>query len=274
MSVKLFSIKGIEFTVSSLLLAVLSLLVAVLLGRLARRGLTRLLGRRMGPGSEGTAYAAGRVVQYLVTAIGILVSLENIGVDFSTLAALGAVLAVGLGFGLQNITQNFVSGLILLLERPMKKGDVVVVDGVYGTVDSISIRATRVMTFDGIALIVPNSKFVSDIVENRSEPTERYRTRIEVHVAYGSNTRDVERILLDIATQHAAILKVPDPVVLFLEFGESALHFQLCVWLDDPQIAVAVSSELRHKIAERFAREGVIIPFPQRDVHLKPAEEA
>lgn len=263
---KLFSLGGVEVTPATLTVFFVTVGTSLLLGRMAKRALLRIMLSRARSGSEGSAYAVGRISQYLVFAAGTLVALETVGISLSTLAALGAVFAVGLGFGLQNITQNFVSGLILLFERPISKGDVVIVDGTFGIVDEISIRATRVMTFDQIAMIVPNNKLVSEVVENRSEPTRTYRVRIDVRVAYGTHSRVAEETLLEIARQHDAVLDDPEPSVFFVDFGDSSLDFQLCVWLDDPSAALGVGSDLRHAITQTFAERGIVLPVPQRHV--------
>jgi small-conductance mechanosensitive channel len=247
---------------------------AVLAGRLARRLVLRLMLKRLERTSEGSAYAVARIIQYLVTVVGLFIALENAGVSLSAIAAIGAAFAVGLGFGLQNIAQNFISGLILLLERPVAKGDVVVVGGTFGVVDEISIRATRVMTFDRIAMLVPNSKLISDVVENRSEPTRTYRVRVGVGVAYSSDTREVERVLQDVARSQPKVLDEPSPQVFFTDFGSSSLDFELGVWLDDPEAAWPVMSALRHEISAAFRREQIEIPFPQRDLHLRSGLEA
>ncbi len=268
---RLFSIHGVDVTTLSIAFFVLTLLVAILAGRIARSALIRLMLRQPNGPTEGSAYAVARIAQYLITLAGAFFALENVGISMSSLAALGAIFAVGLGFGLQTIAQNFISGLILLFERPISKGDVIIVDGTFGVVDEISIRATRVMTFDEIAIIVPNSKLVSGVVENRSEPTTTYRIRIDVGVAYGTDTKYVEELLLTVAERCEAALKEPAPSVFFVGFGASSLDFQLCVWLDDPKAALAVGSDLRHAIVAAFEKNGITIPFPQRDVHLMPA---
>jgi potassium-dependent mechanosensitive channel len=266
---KLFSIKGVAVTPVGVVLFFGTLLAGLFLGRLARSALLRVLTRSSDAATEGSAYAVARIVQYVITAGAAFLALDNVGISMASLAALGAVFAVGLGFGLQTIAQNFISGIILLFERPVAKGDVVIVDGTFGVVDEISIRATRIMTFDHIAMIVPNSKLISGVVENRSEPTTEYRIRVGVGVAYGSDTRKVERLLLEVASQPEAVLKEPAPSVFFVDFGSSSLDFQLCVWLDDPEAAWTVGSTLRHEIAAAFRRHGIEIPFPQRDVHIK-----
>ncbi len=271
---ELFTIHGVKISLTSLLLFTLTFAASVLLGRATRRALLRLLRRRGQGQEEGSAYALARIAQYAVSVAGVLLALENVGVTMTSLAALGAVFAVGLGFGLQNIAQNFISGLILLIERPVAKGDVVIVDGTFGVVDEISIRATRIMTFDSVAMIVPNNKLISEVVENRSEPDTTYRIRVDVGVAYGSDTREVESVLLDLARNQARVLATPEPTVYFVGFGSSSLDFQLCFWLDDPAAGLETASEMRHAIVAAFAERRIEIPFPQRDLHLKTVLQA
>lgn len=263
---KLFAVGEVDVTPGSIGIFCLTVAFALLVGRAARKAILRLLLHRAQAGSEGSAYAVGRLTQYIIIAAGTLIGLETVGISLSTLAALGAVFTVGLGFGLQDITQNFVSGLVLLFERPISKGDVVIVDGTFGVVDEISFRATRVMTFDSIALIVPNNRLVSDIVENRSEPTRTYRVRIDVRVAYGTDSRIVEETLLRVGCEHERVLQDPSPSVFFVDFAESGLAFQLCVWLDDPMVALATASDLRHAMVRAFGEQGIVIPVPRREV--------
>jgi small-conductance mechanosensitive channel len=270
LNVRLFALHGVDITVGGVGACLLSVLVAILLGRVANRTLVRLLRQGGRISEEGTLYALGRILQYAVTLIGVLIGLENVGFSITTLAAVGAVFAVGIGFGLQNVAQNFISGLILLFERPIKKGDVIAVQGILGVVDEIAIRATRIVTFDEVALIVPNSKLISDIVENRSEPTLRFRTKIDVNLTYGSDTQLVERTLLDVAKAHPKVLLTPEPLVLFANFGDSAMQFQLLIWVADPSLGSGVASDLRHAILPAFAAAGLSIPMPQREIRVRP----
>ncbi len=246
---------------------VITVIVVMLLGRGIRVLITRLLARRT-KASEGAAYAIGRIVQYVVVASGILLGLENVGVSLTALTALGAVVSVGIGFGLQNITQNFVSGVILLLERPVQKGDFVRLGGTEGSVIDIEMRATRVLTRDGISVLVPNSKLITEDVINLSAPTTTNRIRIGVGVAYGSDTQLVRRVLLEVATKDGRVRKDPKPVVYFTDFGDSSLDFELAVWLDNPEVQPQVASDLRFAIDAAFRKHDISIPFPQRDLHL------
>ncbi len=263
---ELFRLSGAPVTPASLLALVGSLAFAALAGRWVR-SLTRRVFMR--GGDEGTAYAVAQMAQYAVVILIVLVGLENFGLSLSSLAALGAFLSVGVGFGLQNIVQNFVSGIILLVERPVKRGDVVRTGETVGRVDQIALRATRLITRDGVAIIVPNSDLVTGRVVNLSAPTTVYRARVLVGVAYGSDTARVKETLLGVARRDPRVLEARPPEVYFREFGDSALGFELCVWLDDPFREPAVTSDLRFAIDAAFREAGIEIPFPQRDVHIK-----
>lgn len=264
----LFSLSGRPVTMLALFALLVTVLLSVLGGLLARRALQRLLLRR-GSAEKGLAYAIGRIGQYVVVITGLLLGLDNVGFSLTTLATLGAVLTVGIGFGLQNITQNFISGLILLLERPVQQGDFVSVGDLVGRVDEIALRATRVISRDGVAVIVPNSALITATVINLSAGMPNYRARVKVGVAYGSDLTKVRDVLLELAAAHEEVLAEPAPHVFFRDFGDSSLDFELTVWLADPQHDPYVSSDLRFAIDAAFRLGGIEIPFPQRDLHLR-----
>ena len=263
----LFVVGGTTVTVASIVSFVVFLLAAYVASWLLRRSLLRVYRRRSL--DEGVQHALDRLLHYAVVALGAFLALENLGVSITALAGLGAVLAVGLGFGLQSITQNFVSGLILLLERPVKKGDFVEVGEVQGTVRDIRARATLVTTLDNVDIIVPNGQFITEPVTNDTYGDRRMRVRIKVRAAYGSDTERVRDALLRVAAAHPEVLADPAPQVLFRDFGESALEFELLAWLADPRDENAVGSDLRFAIDRTFREEGIQIPLPQRDLHLR-----
>jgi len=265
----LFRLSDTSVTPLSVLLLLLTFFGSVVAGRLTRRAVSSLLMRPGVKGQEGTAYAVARIAQYVVLAAGVLVGLENVGVSFKSLAAFSAVLMVGIGFGLQNIAQNFISGLILLVERPVQKGDFIHVGDTVGTVEEIAMRATRVVTREGIAIIVPNSELIASRVMNRSAPTHTARVHVRVGVAYGSETRHVREVLLEVAARDHRVLTEPSPHVFFKDFGESAMVFELAVWIDAPQLEFIITSDLRFAIDAAFRRHAIGIAFPQRDLHLK-----
>jgi small-conductance mechanosensitive channel len=263
---ELFKLSDTPVSLMSILIFLVGISITITAGRWSRVVITRYLERRGGP---GVSYAIGRMVQYAIVVSGVLVCLDTLGVDLGTLAALGAMLSVGIGFGLQNITQNFISGIILLVERPIQKGDFVVVGDVVGRVVEIEMRATKVVSRDGVAMIIPNSEFISGRVYNESHPTTRKRVRIGVGVAYGSDTALVRDTLVAIALSHPQVLKDPPPHVLFKNFGDSSLDFELAVWLDAPDGEPVITSDLRFEIDRVFRERSIEIPFPQREVRVR-----
>jgi small-conductance mechanosensitive channel len=265
----LFRLSDTNVTPLALLVMVVTILLAILAGRITRRAVSGVLVRRGGKGHEGTAYAVGRIMQYVVVTTGVLVGLENVGVSLKSLAAFSAVVMVGIGFGLQNIAQNFISGIILLVERPVQKGDFIHVGDTVGTVEEIAMRATRVVTRDGIAIIVPNSELIASRVINRSAPTNTARVLVRVGVAYGTDTRLVRQTLMEVADHDHRVLKQPAPHVFFRDFGESAMIFELAVWIDTPQHEFLITSDLRFAIDGAFRRMHIQIPFPQRELHMR-----
>ncbi|WP_373288672.1 mechanosensitive ion channel domain-containing protein [Brucella endophytica] len=229
---------------------------------------------------DGSVMARGRVdsgvrnsirtvVGYVGLALAALVAISAAGVNLSNLALIAGGLSLGIGFGLQNIVQNFVSGLILLAERPIKVGDWVEVGGVGGIVKKISVRATEVETFQRQSVIVPNSSLINGNVANWTYRNKLGRVDIPVGAAYGSDPRKVHDVLLAIGRSHPQVLKNPEPFVAFTGFGASSLDFVLRVFLADISNGANVQNDLRFEIMEVFAAEGIEIPFPQTDIHLR-----
>ena len=167
------------------------------------------------------------------------------------------------------MAQNWVSGLTLLIERPVQRGDFVIVGDTVGVVEAITMRATRIMTRDKVAIIVPNSDFVTGKVVNMTQPDRMYRLRIPVGVAYGSDTAKVKECLLQVASENDDVLEDPAPQVFFVDFGNSSLDFELGVWLNQPAREPDIASALRFRIDAIFRESGVEIPFPQRDLHIR-----
>lgn len=218
----------------------------------------------------GVRLAVGAIVRYIVIAVGLVVILQTAGIDLSTVTILAGALGVGVGFGLQNITNNVVSGFILLLERPIKIGDRIEVGAVTGDVVNISLRATTVVTNDNIAIIVPNSEFISSKVVNWSYTNRDVRFNIPVGVSYSSDPDLVRRVLLEVADGHPGVLKDPRPDVLLEEFGESSLNFALRVWTREfTTVPGVLRSQLNFAISRALKTHGIEIPFPQRDLHLR-----
>lgn len=263
----LFKIGDTQVTPMSFVIFLVTIAAAFVLANLARRGIRRYFERK-GEG-EGVAYALERMVQIVAITLGILIGLDNVGIDLTAIAALGAMVSVGIGFGLQGVAQNFISGIAILMERPVQKGDFVIVGDTVGEVDEISMRATRIVTRDAVSIIVPNSELMTTRVINMSRPGGHYRARIGVGVAYGSDTELVKNTLLEVARANDAVLKKPQPQVFFKDFGDSSLDFELGVWLKSPEREPVIASELRFAIDRAFRKNAIEIPFPQRDLHIK-----
>jgi potassium-dependent mechanosensitive channel len=260
-----------DMTLLTLIVACVIFISTVIFSRLFTRFLKRTIFIRANL-NVGVQASIARVLHYIMMAIGVLISLDYVGFDLTALTTVGAVLGVGIGFGLQNLANNFISGLVLLFERPIQVGDFVEVSGVLGTVLAVNARSTTVDTQDHIAIIVPNSYFVSQNVTNWSYRDNRTRIHVRVHVALRSDPKKVEATLLEVARTHQAVLLDPEPRVQFLSFGESALQFDLLVWIENPPQQFFVRSDLNFAIADLFKQRGIEIPFPQRDLHVRSAE--
>ncbi|HXV21747.1 MAG TPA: mechanosensitive ion channel domain-containing protein [Desulfuromonadales bacterium] len=221
---------------------------------------------------RGVRDAIKKLLHYSLVLIGFLLAMSLVGVELKNFAVLAGAFGIGIGFGLQNIVNNFVSGLILLFERPIKVGDMIVVDNEWGTVRKIGLRSTVVTTLEESEIIVPNSVLVAEKVTNWSLTSTLCRVAIPVGVAYGSDVPLVLRILVEAGKENAAVLDDPEPSPLFRGFGDSSLDFELRVWISDVRDRFRVRSEICQYIDRRFREEGVEIPFPQRDLHLRSVD--
>ncbi len=267
----LFRIGASELTVSVVATLILSFaalyLITLWLKRLVAR---RLLARTTL--DLGAREAIGSLLRYLVLFLGGIAIVQSAGLDLTALNVLAGAIGVGVGFGLQNIANNFISGLIILVERPIKVGDRVEVGNIDGRVVAIGARATTVITNDNIAVIVPNSRFIAEPVVNWTQNDPRVRFKIPVGVAYGSDLRKVEQLLLEVAAENPDVLSEPAPVVRLMSFGDSAVEFELRVWSTTlVHKRGKLISDLNFAIYEKFQQHGVEIPFPQREVHLRHA---
>ncbi|MFC1608308.1 mechanosensitive ion channel family protein [Candidatus Latescibacterota bacterium] len=260
-------IPGTTISILLLIQAILIILTTILFARIFIRILERRVFKHYNI-KEGIQDSIFRIINYIFIVLGIIIALDHLGINMTTLAAFGAVLMVGIGFGLQNITSNFISGLILLFERPIQVGDFVEVSGVLGKVSGIKARSTTINTVDNISIIVPNSQFVSESLTNWSYKDIRTRLHVRVGVSYGSDVELVRDVLLKVGEEHQDVLKTPAPKVLFYEFGDSSLNFDLLIWTDKPLNQLFLKSDINFAIVKAFREEDIKIPYPQRDLHV------
>jgi potassium-dependent mechanosensitive channel len=262
------------FSITTLLLGLAVMLVAVFVSRYMRGFIERRMARHkhLDPGVQFTIL---RLVHYFVVTVGVVVALRvAFAADFTSLAVVFTALSVGIGFGLQFIAGDIASGFIILFERPVRVGDYITIPGpdgklTEGRVHSINLRTTVVLTNDNIASVVPNSKIVNQNFLNWSYRERRTRLSIPVGVSYDADPAHVTETLLRAAEGVQFLLEEQKPAVQFLEFGESTLNFRLLVWTDRPRRHPSIKSEIRYNIHRLFKEEGITIPFPQRDLHLR-----
>ena len=217
----------------------------------------------------GIRQTTGTIFRYLMVVVGFVIILQTAGIDLTALNILAGAVGIGIGFGLQNIANNFMSGLIILFERPVKIGDRIEIGKVSGDVIHIGARSTSVLTNDNITIIIPNSKFISENVINWSRYDRKVRFKIPVNVAYDSDVRLVEKLLLEVADENPDVLKTPAPGVRFLEFGDSGLLFELRAWSTTLLHRQGkLISSINFGIYDKFKQHKIEIPFPQRELRI------
>jgi small-conductance mechanosensitive channel len=216
----------------------------------------------------GTSNAILTITRYAIITLGLLISFTLLGLDLSSLALIGGGLSIGIGFGLQQIISNFLSGILLLFEQSLRPGDVVDVDGQLGIVTQLSIRSTTVRTFSNIDVVIPNERFLTESVKNYSK-SPNVRGKIEIGVGYDSDPKEVRRLLKEIVSSHETVLKDPEPAVFFVNFGASSLDFLVIFWVEDFSDWYGTETDLRMMIWQAFKTHNIEIPFPQRDLHVR-----
>jgi small-conductance mechanosensitive channel len=268
MEFDLIETKDFDVTVYEILIILIILIFTMFFMRVLKRVFRARVKKK--EFDSGRSHAILQILKYVVTIVIILVSFEIVGIKLTLLLAGSAALLVGLGLGLQQIFQDIMSGIAILFEGSLKVGDIVEIqDNLIGKVIEIGLRTSKLETRDNIIMVVPNSKFVTDIVINWSHIEKKTRFHIDVGVAYGSDVDKVTRVLLQCAEDNKKVSSSPLPFVRFNDFGNSSLDFQLYFWTIETFQVEQIKSDIRYKIDAAFRANKVQIPFPQRDVHIK-----
>jgi len=266
---------GNQIAVSQIVLAALFLVVGIFIAKRIETLIGRQLERRrITPDAIQTAQ---RIFFYSFLVILIITDLGLLNIPITAMAFATGAIAIGVGFGAQAVIGNWISGWILMTERPVRIGDFIEIDGSKGVIERIGNRSTRIRRVDGVHLLVPNSKLLEQTVVNWTLVDHKIRTRVGVGVAYGSPVREVERLLMQSMTEHAAINATPEPAIVFEEFGDNALLFDCYFWVEVRRETELrrIRSDIRFRIDELFNERGIVIAFPQRDLHFdsrKPLE--
>ncbi len=246
-----------------LLIAVSKLIQRFMMGRLLRRLNI----------SEALKFALGRFTTYLIFLGGLFIGLQSLGVNLNSLVVFGGALGVGVGLGLQNVVSNFVAGLILLVEQPIRIGDRVETGGTLGDVVRIAARSTWIRTNDNVVIIVPNNDFINNSVTNWTANDPNVRIGLPVGVGYNSDPELVRRILLQAAAANPKVLKDPAPDVIFTDYGDNSLNFSLRVWTaEQSHVPAVLKSDLYFALFKLFSEHKIELPFPQRDLHLRTSD--
>lgn len=252
--------------IATILVVMFSLAISL---RWFRRRIVPSLAKRIGT-DPGSLHSFALIINYTIGLFAFLVLIQASGVNLHALTIIFGALSVGIGFGLQNVVNNFVCGIVMLFERPVRIGDRVTIDGYEGDIVDIAMRSTTVRTNEGISVVVPNAQFITSTVVNRSLDEHRIRLKIPVNVAYGSDPETVRNVLLEVAGKHPGTLREPEPVVVFAEYGTHALEFFLWVWTEDyTHRPTLFKSEMNYLIHGALKQAGIQVPYPQLDVHVK-----
>ncbi|UGU17003.1 mechanosensitive ion channel [Sinomicrobium kalidii] len=256
----------VDITVGVLIAVIIAIIATNFILKLTRK----LITRKMADGDKNKFTSIFLFAKYITYVLVIIFTLDASGINITVFLAPFAALAVGLGFALQQLFQDIMSGILIITDKSLHVGDIVEVDDKVGRVTSIHLRTTRMETRGGKVLIVPNHKFMSDPLFNWTQNGNTVREEVNVGVAYGSDVELVKDILLKCASRHPGVLEFPEPFVLFENFGDSSLDFGVYFFLPDGFVALRVKSEIRFEIDKMFRENNVSIPFPQRDIHIIP----
>lgn len=269
LNLKLFDLAGTPLTLATLVIVFGILLGTYILSRVLQRGIERAF-RARGVTEEGTVGVTTRLVHYLLGIVAIAASMQTIGIKLATLFAAGAVLALAVGFALQTVLQNFVSGVILMVERTIKPGDILEVNGVLLRVVRLGIRSTVARSREDEDMLIPNSTLVQSTVKNLTFRDKIFRLRVAVGVTYGSDMSKVRAVLEKVGAEFERRLASPAPTVLLRAFGNSSVDWEVSIWTNDAWNERSLRSDLQEAIWFAFKAEGIVIAFPQLDLHLDP----
>lgn len=269
--IQLFELFSVSLTVG---LVIRALIIIYIFGTAAYL-IQNALERVMTSSGQNTAATTSVLIisRYVVLGIGILVFASALGVDTSTLTVIGGGLSIGIGFGLQQIVANFISGILLLFEQSLRPGDVIDINGQLGVVDKLNIRSTSILTNDNVEIIVPNEQFLTNSVTSYTRNSQLVRVSIPFGVSYKSDPKAIRDLVLETVKKHGLVKNNPSPQVQFLGFGDSSLDFRALVWIDQPRQLPRFRSDMYFMIWEAFARHKIEIPFPQQDLHLRSGWE-
>ena len=267
-----FSIGGVAITLLFVIKAIVFLIVLVAAARLVQRFIVgRVFGRLNIP--ESQKFALGRFVTYTIFFGGLFVGLQSLGVNLSTFLVFGGAVGVGIGLGLQNVVSNFVAGLILLIEQPIRMGDRIETKDTLGDVVRIAARSTWVRTNDNVVIIIPNSDFINNPVTNWTANDPTVRVSIPVGVGYSSDPEQVRSLLLQVAHNHPDVISEPLPDVIFTDYGDNSINFALRVWTSNrTHTPLVLKSDIYFAVFKLFGDHGIELPFPQRDLHLRSSD--
>ncbi|MCK0130745.1 mechanosensitive ion channel [Flavobacteriaceae bacterium F08102] len=256
--------KDSEITVRAILMVVIALIATSIVLNFLRKLVTRKL-----PEEDKVKFVSVfGYLKWVIYLVIFLITLHTGGVNITAIFAASAALLIGVGLALQTLFQDIISGIFILIDQSVHVGDIIELEGKVGRVEEIKLRTTRAVTVDNKVIIIPNHLYLTNSLYNWTENGTETRECVSVGVAYGSDTALVKKILLSVANDHKAVFKNPEPVVLFEDFGDSALQFKLCFSLNDSFQARGPKSDMRFEIDRRFREAGISIPFPQRDLHI------
>ncbi|RTY93476.1 mechanosensitive ion channel [Flavobacterium sp. GT3R68] len=256
--------EDVNFTLGTLIALVTVFIITGFILKMIRKFVTNQIPEE----DKGKFVSIFQFIKYIAYIIVIMFTLNASGVNISVLLTASAAIFLGLGFALQQLFQDLISGILIILDQSLHVGDIIEIDGKVCKVERIHLRSTIAVTRDQRVLIIPNHKFLTDILYNWTQNSNVIRESIEVNVAYGSDTEVVKKILLESAKNNKSVLESEEPMVIFEKFGDSSLVFMLYFFFDDAFTVPAIKSELRFEIDAQFRANGITIPFPQRDVHI------